>query len=99
MKQLWNVTRNQGVKKSKETAQRDIIINRNDVDNDDEFAKISIQDNNSFNESINTQNKIQVTNRTIEDADTESVDEFQMVKEKKLVFVDYKFMKMYEMKR
>jgi hypothetical protein len=35
----------------------------------------------------------------MKEPDSDSIDEYQQVKEKKLVFVDYKFMKMYEMKR
>ena len=61
MKQLWNIQRNLGIRKTVEDAKRDEIINP-DHNNEDSFAKEIKKDrgNNSENISLHSKNDLQI---------------------------------------
>lgn len=93
IRQLWNIQRNQEVKKNKEDAKRDAIINKNVGD---DFLPKRKFEYYSASESIDTKNQLQFRNS---ESSINSEDDAEMIKNNPLVFVDYKLMKIQEKKR
>jgi len=77
-----------------------MYINMNHENEIQDFQKKANDGYNSDHVSIITENKLQHTNGNSEgEPETDSVNDYVAVKDNKLCFLDYKFMKLYEMKR
>ena len=88
-KQLWNIKRNQGIRKDKEDAKRDEIINKG-ISLDMAFTKKN-QQYNSASESLDRENELGFNLSASELCD--SAGDAENIQNNPLIFVDFKLMK------
>jgi magnesium-transporting ATPase (P-type) len=95
VKQLWNIKRNQEVRKKKEDLKRNEVINKG-IGGFEQQSEKNKREYFSANESVGDHNEL-VFDMDLSEVD--SADDAGLIQNNPLIFVDYKMMRILEKKR